>query len=116
MFIGYQKDKIVCAANTRETLENMPCMQLDRIEETTEEYVLYDGAYIPQPLAQEQRKQTQKKAQINLLQTELDTLDLKAIRALRAFSAGNATEEDRMTLDKLEQQAAQIRRQIKELL
>jgi hypothetical protein len=34
MFIGYQNDKIAFIAKTREELENMPCVTLDRIEKT----------------------------------------------------------------------------------
>ena len=33
MFIGYQNDKIAFIADTREELENMPCVTFDRIEE-----------------------------------------------------------------------------------
>lgn len=33
MFIGYQNDKIVFVAETKEELENMPCVTLDKIEE-----------------------------------------------------------------------------------
>ena len=37
MFLGYQNNKIVLAANSREELENAPCMVFDRIEESEEE-------------------------------------------------------------------------------
>ena len=33
MFIGYQNDIIAFVANTREELENLPCVELDKIEE-----------------------------------------------------------------------------------
>ncbi len=33
MFLGYQNDKIAFIAETREELENMPCVTLDKIEE-----------------------------------------------------------------------------------
>lgn len=46
MFLGYQKDKIVFVANTREELENAPCMVLDRIEETDKNYFLHNGEYV----------------------------------------------------------------------
>lgn len=33
MYLGYQKDKIVFVAETKEELENLPCVNLDKIEE-----------------------------------------------------------------------------------
>ena len=47
MFIGYQNDKIAFVADTREELENMPCVTLDKIEETGVEYILHNGEYKP---------------------------------------------------------------------
>lgn len=49
------------------------------------------------------------------LVAQLDSLDLKAIRALRAIQAGTSTEEDTARLATLETQAAAIRRQIQQL-
>lgn len=46
MFIGYQNDKIAFVAETREELENMPCVTLDRIEETDKTYFLHNGSYV----------------------------------------------------------------------
>lgn len=46
MFLGYQNDKIAFIANTKEELENMPCVTLDRIEKTDKEYFLHNGEYV----------------------------------------------------------------------
>ena len=50
MFLGYQSNNgiefIASIANTREELENMPCVTFDKIEETQDEYKLVNGAYI----------------------------------------------------------------------
>ena len=46
MFIGYQNDKIAFIAETREELENMPCVTLDKIEETDKTYFLHNGEYV----------------------------------------------------------------------
>lgn len=46
MFIGYQNDKIAFVAETREELENMPCVSLDKIEETDKTYFLHNGEYV----------------------------------------------------------------------
>ena len=57
MFIGYQNDKIAFIADTKEELENMPCVVLDKIEETDKEYFLHNGEYVyelPVPTMEEQ--------------------------------------------------------------
>jgi hypothetical protein len=46
MFLGYQNNKIAFIANTREELENMPCVTLDKIEETDKTYFLYNEEYV----------------------------------------------------------------------
>ena len=64
---------------------------------------------------EEEIAEQEKQAHKTELITKLDDLDLKAIRALRALSAGVGTVEDKAKLEELESQAAEIRRQIKEL-
>lgn len=46
MFIGYQNDKIAFVAETREELESLPCVTLDKIEETDKTYFLHNGEYV----------------------------------------------------------------------
>ena len=57
MFLGYQNNKIVLVANTKEELENTPCMVFDEIVETDKNYFLHNGEYvteIPEPTIEEQ--------------------------------------------------------------
>ena len=57
MFLGYQNNKIVLVANTKEELENTPCMGFDKIVETDKNYFLHNGEYIteiPEPTLEEQ--------------------------------------------------------------
>lgn len=57
MFLGYQNNKIVLVANTKEELENAPCMVFDEIVETDKNYFLHNGEYvteIPEPTLEEQ--------------------------------------------------------------
>ena len=57
MFLGYQNNKIVLVADTKEELENAPCMVFDKIVETDKTYFLYNGEYvteIPEPTIEEQ--------------------------------------------------------------
>lgn len=46
MYLGYQNDKIAFIAETKEELENLPCVTLDKIEETDKEYFLHNGEYV----------------------------------------------------------------------
>lgn len=115
MFLGYQKEKIVLTANTREELENNKFTHFDRIEETAEEYVQHNGEYMLKADAEAAQAAAEKQAQKEALLAQLDTLDLKAIRALRAIQAGTGTEADQTKLAELEEQAGDIRQQIQEL-
>ena len=57
MFLGYQNGKISLVKETREELENAPCMVFDEIKETQENYFLHNGEYvteIPEPTLEEQ--------------------------------------------------------------
>lgn len=111
MFLGYQNNKIVLTDNTREELENTPCMTFDKIEETDVNYTLYNGEY----LTDEEVLVKQKEARKKKLLAELDALDLKCIRALRAIQAGNGTAEDTSKLEALEAQAEEIRKELRDL-
>lgn len=111
MFLGYQDNKIVLTANTREELENNKFMTFDSIEETDVNYTLYNGEYLTPSEVEAKEKETQKKE----LMAQLDALDLKCIRALRAIQSGAGTEADTTKLAELEAQAEQIRQQLQEL-
>ena len=115
MFAGYQKEKIVLVKDTREELENTPCIVFDKIEELPGDYELYQGKYITVTEAAERKAAAEKAAHIKELQAQLDVLDLKAIRALRAIGAGEGTAQDTEKLSELEAQAEEIRQQIRDL-
>ena len=111
MFVGYQKDKIVFAANTRIEVENAFGVYFDRIEETDINYVLYDGKYLT-PVEVEEK---QKQERILVLKAELQDTDAQTIRPLRAKLAGTSTEVDEEKLTELEYRAQQLRAEIAEL-
>ena len=85
MFIAYQNNKISFVANTREELENLPCVSFDRIEETGVHYVLKDGEYKPQSVANAEVKKEETIVKIEELKVELgktDYIDNKFIEAI----------------------------------
>lgn len=120
MYLGYQKNQdgqefIAAVAKTKKELENMPCIKFTKIEKSEEDYVMYEGAYITvteyEAIEEEKRKKEEKDA----LYAELDKLDLKAIRAMRAIQSGQGTEEDAQYLANIEARAEELRRQIAKL-
>lgn len=115
MFLGYQNEKIVLVANTKEELENTPCMVFDKIEESPVDYELYNGEYIPSAEAQAKREKAEKEELKKKYYAEMDKLDLKVIRPLRAKAAGTATEEDEQKIIEYEEQMQELRRKVKEL-
>lgn len=66
-------------------------------------------------LTEEEVQAKQKEARKKQLIAELDELDWKCIRALRAIQAGTGTDEDTARLAELEEQAGDIRQQIQDL-
>lgn len=56
MFLGYQNNKITFISETRKELENLPCVVIDRIEETDKEYFLYNGSYVCEIPVEEQNE------------------------------------------------------------
>lgn len=63
----------------------------------------------------EEIAEKEKEAHKKELMAQLDELDLKAIRSLRAIQAGTGTEQDEQKLAELEEQAAAIRAELKGL-
>lgn len=61
--------------------------------------------------AEERQEQAEEKRRADIM-AQLDALDLKCIRALRAINAGTGTEADQERLAELEEQAAELRKQL----
>ena len=89
MFLGYQNDKIAFIANTREELENIPCVSLDRIEETGVDYVLKDGEYKPKSVADKETKTEETIARIEQLKAELVATDYVVLKLSEAQALGD---------------------------
>ena len=56
-----------------------------------------------------------KEEKLAQLKQQLNTIDEKSNRSMRAILAGTSTDEDRTFLGQLEEQAEQLRQQIKDL-
>ena len=63
-------------------------------------------------LTAEEVAEKEKEAHRKELMAQLDELDLKTIRSLRAIQAGTGTEQDEQKLAELEEQAAAIRAEL----
>ena len=61
--------------------------------------------------AEERQEQAEEKRRAEIM-AQLDALDLKCIRALRAISAGTGTEADTERLAELEAQAEELRKKL----
>lgn len=64
---------------------------------------------------EEEQAEQDKQAQIYQLREQLEEIDLKTIRPLRAIQSGNYSTEDTDKLAELETQAEEIRQQIRDL-
>lgn len=73
MYLGYQNDKIAFIAETREELENMPCVTLDKIEETDKTYFLHNGEYVCE-VPFDQQVEEMRQARADAYASEVDTL------------------------------------------
>lgn len=70
----------------------------------------YMEGYVPEKPEEEIKRERREE-----LLAQLDQLDLKCIRALRAIQAGTGTQADTDKLAELEQQAEEVRAELKEL-
>ena len=73
MFLGYQNDKIAFVAETREELENLPCVTFDKIEETDKTYFLHNGEYVFE-IPYGQQVEEIRQARANAYANEVDPL------------------------------------------
>ena len=94
MFLGYQNDKIAFIANTKEELENMPCVVLDKIEETDKEYFLHNGEYVCE-VPFDQQVEEMRQARADAYASEVDTLMAEYNRK-KTFNLFEEGEEEKL--------------------
>lgn len=75
----------------------------------------YNGAWYLTGYAPEKPEEEIIEERRQELIAQLDEIDLKCIRALRAIQAGTGTDDDTAKLAELEEQAGDIRQQIQQL-
>lgn len=75
----------------------------------------WDGDWYKSGFAPTKPASVEKEETISNLKAQLETLDGKSNRSMRAILAGTATEDDRTYLANLETQAEDLRRQLREL-
>lgn len=82
----------------------------DPLKDEVESYLAkHPEALIPEPVPPEPSAEELERIRVAGIQAQLDALDRKAIRPLRAIAAGTATQADRDRLADLEAQADVIR-------
>jgi hypothetical protein len=117
MYLGYQNNKIAFIAETKEELENMPCVSLDKIEETGVEYVLHNGEYKPKAEVEALLHRENTESQIAELKAQLVASDYVALKMSEAIALNDAELLGLLKVkykDKLEERQA-IRNRIDEL-
>lgn len=92
MYLGYQGELIAMAAESKEELEKIPFIKFDRIEETSENYELFNGRYYPvnKELVAVKNEEIRKQRQ-SWYEQHTDPL---ASRKLRRQALGVWTDED----------------------
>lgn len=118
MFLGYQNNKIVLVADTKEELENAPCIVFDEIVETDKNYFLHNGKYvteIPEPTIEEQVAKMEAETGLTRIMREMvlaensgasDYVKAKAqeIEALANLLRGGPAESEQAETQKEEDQ------------
>lgn len=105
MYIAKNGDLIVLARDKKKELEEaLKCVVYTSIEKTDIDYTFYNERY----LSPEELAEAQKQARIAEIKEELNEIDFKSIRALRAG------EDER--LDELEAEAQALRDELHELM
>ena len=108
MFLGYQNDKIAFVAETKEELENLPCVELDKIEETDKEYFLHNGEYVCE-VSYNQQVEEVKQARASLYAAQVDPL-MSEYNRKKNFNLFVEGEEEKL-LSEIEAKVAEIKEQ-----
>lgn len=116
MFLGYQEEIIEGSAvptlfishiaETREELENMPCVAFVKIEETDKTYFLHNGSYVCE-VSFEQHFEEARQARADAYKTEVDPLmaEYNRKKTFNLFEEGEETE----LLNSIETKVAEIK-------
>lgn len=74
MWLGYQKNTIVVTGDTREELENIPFLKLDRILKTDDRYILVGGEYVLESKAKRNKYAEYRTAEYPSIEKQLDMI------------------------------------------
>ena len=104
MFLGYQEEIIEGSdiptlfishiAETREELENMPCVSFVKIEETDKTYFLHNGKYVCE-VPYEQQVEEMRQARVNAYASEVDHL-MAEYNCKKTFNLFEEGEEEKL--------------------
>lgn len=110
MFIGYQNDKIAFIAETREELENLPCVTLDKIEETDKTYFLHNGEYVCE-VPFDQQVEEMRQARASAYTSEVDPITCHIQRLSDEEQTAEVIAEIASLVEERKQKIAEIKAQ-----
>lgn len=120
MFIAKRfNDEVLVQADTeQEAIQQLIENYGFTVEETNEEVVTFDGVDMLESKKQEilnARAEQEKQNQIKEIKKQLEAIDMRSQRSVRAIINGTETQADRDYLADLEQQAITLRGELNDL-
>lgn len=110
MFLGYRNNKVKFYTSSP---LNRELYKLDRIEETDVEYSLCGDEYLPSN--SKECTDYHNAIRIEEIKSRLNEIDIESSRPLRAIVVGTATENDRIKIAELEEEAEALREELRSL-
>lgn len=95
MFLGYRNDKIAFVAETKEELENLPCVTIDKIEETDKTYFLHNGSYVCE-VPYDQQVEEVRQARESAYRAEVDSPLMAEYNRKKTFNLFEEGEEEKL--------------------
>lgn len=103
--------QVVCVADDLFQIE-ISQEVYNNLSEHPNMYIYQNGAIVLNPNYEQEEEEKRRQAHIAELKQQLNEIDSKSARSLRAIVAGTATDADRAYLAELERQAEEIRGQL----
>lgn len=87
MYLGYQKERIVCVGYSEQQVKDTKGVEVDRVTYTPLVYVLYNGDFVTEEEAETRSKQDKAKARIKELKELLASTDYVVLKVAEGVSS-----------------------------